>query len=227
MKATFLDGAPFYFVFLLFRGCKSVLFKACPPLLLGVLPLLVRYMHSSPSPLKNWWCRLYMLFVLSLVFFLRFRSDNFHGIFWAYVQVSDDGTSNLKVCPCPHWFVFCCCDWYQAKYSWRRRWRHRKSWQSRRSAWTPSERTSLSRPSRRLKSSRSCTTRTSSISKRSSSPGPERDEQGMQSMILNKNTIESFALLLIQMCHMLWCWVVKGNKYKGSICLWHWRVMIG
>jgi len=33
--------------------------------------------------------------------------------------------------------------------------------------------------------------------------GPERDEQGMQSMILNKNTIESFALLLIQMCHML------------------------
>ena len=47
--------------------------------------------------------------------------------------------------------------------------------------------------------------------------GPERDEQGKPSMILSKNTIESFALLLILMCYMLWCWVVEGNKYKGSI----------
>ncbi|XP_025827736.1 uncharacterized protein LOC112902779 isoform X2 [Panicum hallii] len=68
----------------------------------------------------------------------------------------------------PHCAFFFC-------YSWRRRRRRSKSLQSRRSAWTTSERASLSRPFGRLKSSRSCTSRTLSISKRSSPRQGQRE----------------------------------------------------
>jgi len=216
----FLDGVPFYFLFLFFCGCKSVLFKACTPLLLGVLPLLVWYMQRcTPHPLP-WrtadsvhvvccdWC--FIFYDLDLRIFMVFSEHMCKSVMmilliWRYVHAPTD---SFFVVTGTRQSIHGEGDGDIGNHG---------SQEDPHGHWARG--LPYHGPSRRLKSSRSCTTRTSAISKRLSSPGPERDEQGKQSMILSKNTIDCFALLLIQMCHMLWCWVVKGNKYKGSICL--------